>query len=173
MLSPPFKVDVERFPRPPRAGCLLDRWARDGTKRTQRADFVSSPSASLQGLHPLASSARGGLADYSDSHRNFILLPSFGRRYIIEIWKCLFTTGTEKNGEEAMESCNRLVKLGRRQFLRGGATTAAATVAAGIIPQRADATPALARITYPSTKLVNVKDLKVDAPADPIPRQGF
>ena len=72
-----------------------------------------------------------------------------------------------------MESCNRLVKLGRRQFLRGGATTAAATVVAGIIPQRADATPALARITYPSTKLVNVKDLKVDAPADPIPRQGF
>ena len=28
----------------------------------------------------------------------------------------------------------------------------------------ADATPALARITYPSTKLANVKDLKVDAP---------
>jgi len=58
-----------------------------------------------------------------------------------------------------MKSCNRLVELGRRQFLRGGATAAAATVAAGMIPGRADATPALARITYPSTRLANVKDL--------------
>ena len=35
-------------------------------------------------------------------------------------------------------------------------------VAAGMIPRPADATPALARITYPSTRLANVKDLKVD-----------
>ena len=59
-----------------------------------------------------------------------------------------------------MESCNRLVKLGRRQFLRGGATTAAATVAAGIIPQRADATPALARITYRAPSWLTSKTLK-------------
>ena len=32
------------------------------------------------------------------------------------------------------------------------------------MPRSADATPALARITYPSTKLVNIKDLKVDQP---------
>jgi arsenite oxidase small subunit len=63
-----------------------------------------------------------------------------------------------------MESCNRLVELGRRQFLKSSATAAAATVAVGVIPQRADATPALARITYPSTKLANVKDLKIDQP---------
>ena len=63
-----------------------------------------------------------------------------------------------------MKSCNRLVELGRRQFLRGGATAAAATVAAGVMPRRADATPALARITYPSTRLANVKDLKIDHP---------
>jgi arsenite oxidase small subunit len=66
--------------------------------------------------------------------------------------------------EEAMQSCNRLVKLGRRQFLRGGATTAAATVAAGMAPRRGDATPALARITYPSSKLANIKDLQIDHP---------
>ena len=35
-------------------------------------------------------------------------------------------------------------------------------VAGGMIPRPADATPALARITYPSTRLANVKDLKVD-----------
>ncbi len=64
-----------------------------------------------------------------------------------------------------MKSCNQLVELGRRQFLRGGATAAAATVAAGIVPRRADATPALARINYPSAKLANVKDLKTDQPA--------
>jgi arsenite oxidase small subunit len=63
-----------------------------------------------------------------------------------------------------MKSCNRLVELGRRQFLRGGATAAAATVAAGMIPRRADATPALARVTYPSTRLANVNELKVDGP---------
>lgn len=63
-----------------------------------------------------------------------------------------------------MKTCNRAVTLGRRQFLRGGATAAAATVAGSIAPRHAEATPALARITYPSTKLVNVKDLKVDDP---------
>ena len=63
-----------------------------------------------------------------------------------------------------MKSCNELVGLGRRQFLRGGASAAAATVATGAMPRRADATPALARVTYPSTKLANVKDLKTDDP---------
>ena len=73
-----------------------------------------------------------------------------------------------------MKSCNRLVEVGRRQFLRGGATAAAATVAAGMIPRRADATPALARIAYPSTKLANVKDLKTDSPVQiAVSRQGF
>jgi arsenite oxidase small subunit len=63
-----------------------------------------------------------------------------------------------------MKSCNRLVELGRRQFLRGGATAAAATIATGAIAGRAEATPALARITYPSAKLANVSQLKVDEP---------
>jgi arsenite oxidase small subunit len=60
-----------------------------------------------------------------------------------------------------MKGGNRPVELGRRQFLGGGA---AAAVAAGAMPRSAAATPALARITYPSTKLVNVKDLKIDQP---------
>jgi arsenite oxidase small subunit len=63
-----------------------------------------------------------------------------------------------------MKSCNRWVELGRRQFLRGGATAAAVTVAAGVTSRRAESTPALARVTYPSTKLANVKDLKADEP---------
>ena len=63
-----------------------------------------------------------------------------------------------------MTSRNRLIALGRRQFLKGGATAAAATLGAAAIPRDARATPALARVTYPSTKLANVKDLKVDQP---------
>jgi arsenite oxidase small subunit len=66
--------------------------------------------------------------------------------------------------EDYMKSCDRLVELGRRQFLRGGATAAAATIAIGAMPRQAAATPALARVTYPSTKLVNIKQLKVDEP---------
>ena len=63
-----------------------------------------------------------------------------------------------------MQSRSQRVELARRQFLRGGATAAAATVAAGVMPRGVEATPALARITYPSARLANVKDLKVDDP---------
>lgn len=66
-----------------------------------------------------------------------------------------------------MKGCDRLTDLGRRQFLRGGASAAAATVAAGALaPTPADAAPALARVSYPSNRLANVKDLKVDQPVD-------
>jgi arsenite oxidase small subunit len=72
-----------------------------------------------------------------------------------------------------MKAGNRLVKLGRRQFLRGGATAAAGAIAAETMPRSANATPALARVAYPSIKLANIKDLKVDEPV-PIqyPDQG-
>jgi arsenite oxidase small subunit len=63
-----------------------------------------------------------------------------------------------------VKTCDRLIELGRRQFLRGGATAAAAAAAAGVMPRRAEATPALARITYPRVKLANLTDLKVDQP---------
>jgi arsenite oxidase small subunit len=66
-----------------------------------------------------------------------------------------------------MQKCDKLVDVGRRQFLRRGATAAAGGVAAAIVPsQKAHATPALARVSYPSTKLGNLKDLKVDEPVD-------
>jgi arsenite oxidase small subunit len=63
-----------------------------------------------------------------------------------------------------MKGRNRSIELGRRQFLRGGATATAVAVVAGAMPRSTDATPALARITYPSTKLVNIKALKIDEP---------
>jgi arsenite oxidase small subunit len=65
-----------------------------------------------------------------------------------------------------MKRCNKMVDVGRRQFLSGGATAAAAAVAAGAMPAVADATPALARVNYPSQRIGNVKDLKVDRPVE-------
>jgi arsenite oxidase small subunit len=63
-----------------------------------------------------------------------------------------------------MKSCNKMIDVGRRKFLTGGTTAAAAAVVVGAIPPAADATPALARVTYPRERIGNVKDLKVDQP---------
>ncbi|WP_201268664.1 arsenate reductase (azurin) small subunit [Sinorhizobium meliloti] len=66
-----------------------------------------------------------------------------------------------------MSRCRNMVDLGRRQFLRGSALVAAsATVAAaGAAPQAKAATPA-ARVEYPSNRLANVSELKVNEPLD-------
>lgn len=64
-----------------------------------------------------------------------------------------------------MAGCQRLVDLGRRQFLTGSAATAAA-VATLSVGRDAGATPPLARVTYPSARLGNVADLTVDQPVD-------
>jgi arsenite oxidase small subunit len=70
-------------------------------------------------------------------------------------------------GETSMpKSCRNLVDVGRRQFLRGGAMTAAAAAAAAVAPRQANATPALARVDYPVTKLANIKQLKANEPLD-------
>lgn len=64
-----------------------------------------------------------------------------------------------------MSSCNKLVDVGRRHFLRGGAITAAGAAAAAVIPEQAKAqTPGLALVTYPSNRLANVDDLTDNEP---------
>jgi arsenite oxidase small subunit len=65
-----------------------------------------------------------------------------------------------------MARCRMLADVGRRQFLRGGGAAAAAAVTAGAAPTPARATPALARVDYPSTRLANIAELKVDEPID-------
>jgi arsenite oxidase small subunit len=62
--------------------------------------------------------------------------------------------------------CRMLADVGRRQFLRGSGIAAAAVTAGAVAPAPAKATPALARVDYPSTRLANVKDLMVDEPLD-------
>ncbi|WP_417809654.1 arsenate reductase (azurin) small subunit [Thioclava sp.] len=62
--------------------------------------------------------------------------------------------------------CNKMVNVGRRQFLRGSAVAgvgAAATIMTGV--QARAATPS-AQIDYPSTKLANIADLTINDPVD-------
>src|SRR5690349_3260947 len=65
--------------------------------------------------------------------------------------------------EEAMERCNRLVDVGRRQFLTGAGAATAGVAAATMLPAEAPAAPSPALVKYPTNRLANVKDLKIDA----------
>ena len=65
-----------------------------------------------------------------------------------------------------MKRCAGLVDVGRRQFLRGGAIAAAGVATATTLPPRARATATQARVEYPSNRLANTKDLKVNKPLD-------
>jgi arsenite oxidase small subunit len=64
--------------------------------------------------------------------------------------------------------CNKLVDVGRRQFLRGGLVASAGAAAAVVmsVPAEAKAAPPMALVDYPSNRLANMADLKVDNPVD-------
>jgi len=63
--------------------------------------------------------------------------------------------------------CNRLVDVGRRQFLRGGVLGVAGAAAATVLSTgQAQAQQARAMVDYPSNKLANLADLKVNEPMD-------
>lgn len=63
-----------------------------------------------------------------------------------------------------MTRCAKLADIGRRQFLKGSALSAAGAAAALSAPQHASAGPVLARVTYPSSRLANIADLALDVP---------
>lgn len=66
-----------------------------------------------------------------------------------------------------MDRCTKLVDVGRRQFLRGGALAAAATATSVALPAApARAQVALARLDHPSNRLGNVADLKLNETFD-------
>ncbi|GAB4170563.1 MAG: hypothetical protein OHK0024_06550 [Thalassobaculales bacterium] len=65
-----------------------------------------------------------------------------------------------------MKSCDRLVDVGRRRFLAGGALATAGAAAVAMVPGSARAAPAPARVQYPSSRLANVSELKVNEPFD-------
>ena len=63
-----------------------------------------------------------------------------------------------------MPKCDRLVDVGRRQFLRGGAVAAAGAAAATVAPSAPAA--ARARVDYPSNRLANVSELTANEPLE-------
>jgi arsenite oxidase small subunit len=65
-----------------------------------------------------------------------------------------------------MSRCDKLVDVGRRQFLRGSAFAAAGAAASVTMPGQAKAQTALARVDYPSNRLANIADLTVNEPLD-------
>jgi arsenite oxidase small subunit len=65
-----------------------------------------------------------------------------------------------------MKRCRNMVDVGRRQFLRGTGLAAAGLATAAAMPTEAKAKPSLARVAYPSSRLANVKDLKVNEPLE-------
>lgn len=66
-----------------------------------------------------------------------------------------------------MQRCDRLVEAGRRAFFARTAAAAAGAAATAAIPSvSAWASPSLALVSYPPSKLANVRDLKVNEPKD-------
>lgn len=63
-----------------------------------------------------------------------------------------------------MKKCDLMVDVGRRRFLSGATVAAAGAVASGAMVTPARAAPAQARVTYPSNRLSNVSQLKVNEP---------
>jgi arsenite oxidase small subunit len=65
-----------------------------------------------------------------------------------------------------MKGCDKLVNVGRRQFLRRGALATAGAAAASVLTTEGKAKPAPARVDYPSAKIGNVSQLKPNQPRD-------
>ena len=65
-----------------------------------------------------------------------------------------------------MSHCDRMVDVGRRKFLGGAGIAAAGAAVASLSPTPSKAAPAGARVDYPSNRLGNVSDLKVNQPVN-------
>jgi len=63
-----------------------------------------------------------------------------------------------------MKRCNAMVDAGRRKFLAGAGFAAASAAASTVLTTETKAAPAAARVDYPSNRLANVNDLKIDEP---------
>jgi len=63
-----------------------------------------------------------------------------------------------------MDACNKLVDVGRRAFFAKTAAVAAGAASATVPLTSPRAAPSLALVSYPSTRLANIRDLKVNEP---------
>ena len=65
-----------------------------------------------------------------------------------------------------MSGCDKLVDARRRAFFVRSAAVAAGAAATATLPVSSRAAPSLALVTYPTNKLANLRDLKVNEPFD-------
>lgn len=65
-----------------------------------------------------------------------------------------------------MSRCTKMVDVGRRQFLRGGALTAAGAATATVMTAPRASAAGQALVHYPANRLANVSDLTVNEPFD-------
>lgn len=65
-----------------------------------------------------------------------------------------------------MKRCDKLVDVGRRQFLRGGAMATVGAAASTVMTTPAKAAPGMARVEYPSNRLANISELTLNEPLD-------
>jgi arsenite oxidase small subunit len=63
-----------------------------------------------------------------------------------------------------MKRCDAMVDAGRRKFLSGAGVVAAGAAASAIPIADTKAAPAPARVTYPSSRVANMRDLKINEP---------
>jgi len=63
-----------------------------------------------------------------------------------------------------MKRCDKLVDVGRRQFLRGSAYAAAGAAAATTLSPEPARAQTAARVDLPSSRLANIADLEVNVP---------
>ena len=60
--------------------------------------------------------------------------------------------------------CDKLVDSGRRKFLTGASVAAVGAAASAVMTPQAKAAPSAARVVYPSNRVGNVHELKVNEP---------
>ena len=65
-----------------------------------------------------------------------------------------------------MKRCDKMVDVGRRQFLRGGGVAAVAAATATVMPAQQAQAKGGAVVMYPANHLGNIKTLKVNDPVD-------
>jgi arsenite oxidase small subunit len=63
-----------------------------------------------------------------------------------------------------MKRCDAMIDAGRRKFLTGAGVVAVGAATAAVAVPEAKAAPSPARVVYPSNRLANIRDLKVDDP---------
>jgi arsenite oxidase small subunit len=63
-----------------------------------------------------------------------------------------------------MKRCEAMVAIGRRKFLSGAGLATVGAAVATVLPAEAKAAAGQALVAYPSNRLANIKDLKVNEP---------